>query len=67
MEFQDRTNTSDILIQVVKQRIWSNLPTLYHVEMGYETHIPEEVRQALRYIRTETALDMFALLLIFLL
>ena len=55
MDFQDRSNTSDILIQVVKRHIWDKLPTLYHVEMGYETHIPDEVRQALRYVRTETA------------
>ena len=55
MEFQDRSNTSDILTQVVKQHIWDNLPVLYHVEMGYETHIPDKVRQALRYVRTETA------------
>ena len=55
MEFQDRSETSDILIEVVKQRIWSKLPTLYHVEMGYETHIPEQVREALRYVRTATA------------
>ena len=55
MEFQDRSNTSDILTQVVKQHIWDNLPVLYHVEMGYETHIPDKVRQALRYVRTATA------------
>ena len=55
MEFQDRTDASNILIQIVKQHIWDNLPTLYHVEMGYETHIPDRVREALRYVRNVTA------------
>ena len=55
MEFQDRSDTSDILIEVVKQRVWDKLPALYHVEMGYETHIPDRVREALRYVRTATA------------
>ena len=55
MEFQDRTDTSDTLIGIVKQHIWDNLSDLYHVEMGYETHIPDRVREALRYVRTATA------------
>lgn len=55
MEFQDRTDTSDTLIRIVKQHIWANLPDLYHVETGYETHIPDRVREALRYVRTATA------------
>ena len=55
MEFQDRTDASNILIRVAEQHIWDNLPTLYHVEMGYETHIPDRVREALRYVRTATA------------
>ena len=55
MEFKDRSEGSDVLIQVVKQHIWDRSNLLYHVETGYETHIPEEARSYLRYVRNETA------------
>lgn len=54
-EFKDRSEGSDILVQVVRQHIWDRSNLLYHVETGYETHIPEEARSYLRYVRNETA------------
>ena len=55
MEFKDRSEGSDILIEVVCRHIWDRSRLLYHVETGYETHIEEEVRSYLRYVRNETA------------
>ena len=55
MNFQERSDASDIVIRVTKQHVWSKTPNLYHVETGYETHIPDHVRDALRYVRTKTA------------
>ena len=55
MDFENRSNASERLIELTKQHIWDNTPSLYHIEMGYETHIPDYVREALRYVRTETA------------
>ena len=55
MNFQERSDASDTVISLTKQYIWNNIPDLYHVEMGYETHIPDYVREALRYVRTKTA------------
>lgn len=55
MEFQDRTEGSDILIQVLRQHFWDKSESLYHVETGYETHIPEDIRETLRYVYNETA------------
>ena len=55
MEFKDRTEGSDILIEVVCRHIWDRSQLLYHVETGYETHIEENVRSYLRYVRNETA------------
>ena len=55
MEFKDRTEGSDVLIEVVNRHIWSKSRLLYHVETGYETHIPEEARSYLRYVRNATA------------
>ena len=55
MDFKDRTEGSDILIQVLKQYFWDESESLYHVETGYETHIPEYIRNALRYVYNRTA------------
>ena len=55
MEFKDRSEGSDVLVEVVKQHIWNRSHLLYHVETGYETHIPEEARSYLRYVRNDTA------------
>lgn len=55
MEFKDRSEGSDILIEVVCRHIWDQSRLLYHVETGYETHIEEDVRSYLRYVRNETA------------
>ena len=55
MEFKDRSEGSDILIDVVRRHIWDRSRLLYHVETGYETHIEEDVRSYLRYVRNETA------------
>ena len=55
MEFQDRAEGSDILIEVLKRHFWNKSESLYHVETGYETHIPEEIREVLRYVYNETA------------
>ena len=55
MEFKDRSEGSDILIEVVRRHIWDRSRLLYHVETGYETHIEEDVRSYLRYVRNETA------------
>lgn len=55
MEFKDRSEGSDILIEIVRRHIWDRSRLLYHVETGYETHIEEDVREYLRYVRNETA------------
>lgn len=55
MEFKDRSEGSDILIEVIRRHFWDRSRLLYHVETGYETHIEEEVRAYLRYVRNETA------------
>ena len=55
MEFKDRSEGSDVLVEMVKQHIWNKSQLLYHVETGYETHIPEEARSYLRYVRNDTA------------
>ena len=55
MEFKDRSEGSDVLVEVVKQHIWDKSQLLYHVETGYETHIPEDARSYLRYVRNKTA------------
>ena len=55
MEFKDRSEGSDVLIKIVNRHIWKKSRLLYHVETGYETHIPEEARSYLRYVRNETA------------
>ena len=54
MDFKDRTEGSNILIQVLKQHFWDESQSLYHVETGYETHIPEDIRKALRYVYNKT-------------
>ena len=43
MEFKDRSEGSDILIEVVRRHFWDRSRLLYHVETGYETHIEEDV------------------------
>lgn len=55
MKFQNRSTASDTLINIVTHYIWDNIPSIYHVKIGYESHIPSNVRQILRYIRTKTA------------
>lgn len=55
MNFQKRSDASKTLISLTKEHIWDKLPGIYHVELGYETHIPQDVRNTLRYIRTKTA------------
>lgn len=58
MSFNDRTSTADKIIQIFNNEFWSKPPISNRVILasyGYETHIPEEVRNQLRYTRTETA------------
>lgn len=58
MEFKDRSEGSDVLVEVVNQHIWVRSQLLYHAETGYETHIPEEARSYLQYVRNKTALHI---------
>ena len=55
MEFEDRSETSSVLVDVIERHFWSKSQLLYHVETGYETHIDKEIREALRYVRNKTA------------
>ena len=55
MDFKKRTGASDTVIRLTKEHIWDNISSIYHVEMGYETHIPRHVRNIFRHVRTETA------------
>ena len=57
MPFEQRSETSITLIDIVRQHFWDSneLQSLYHVETGYETQeMPEEVREHLRKIRNKT-------------
>ncbi len=55
MKFEERSSKANLLIDTVKGGIWDKFSSLYHVEFGYETHIPENVRESLRFVRNETA------------
>ncbi len=58
MGFEDRTAQANTLISSVTASVWEH-PNLksrfHHIPFGYETHIPENVRQKLRFIRTNAA------------
>lgn len=56
--FSDRTAETQTLINVMHQILWSHpqiQARLIHVHYGYETHIPESVREKMRYLYNETA------------
>ena len=57
MPFEERSQVSIILIDIVQKHFWDSdaLQSIYHVETGYETQeMPEEVREHLRHIRNKT-------------
>ena len=57
MAFEDRSQASITLIDIVQKHFWDSnaLRSVYHVETGYETQeIPEDVREHLRHIRNKT-------------
>jgi len=53
LSFEGRTEKAKTLIEIIQKHIWANLPYLLHVEFGYETYIPSEVRTAFRYVYNE--------------
>ncbi|MCL0076178.1 hypothetical protein M1O17_04875 [Dehalococcoidia bacterium] len=58
MGFGDRTTQANTLIEQVTTLLWEH-PSLksrfHHIPFGYETHIPDPVRQRLRFVYTMTA------------
>lgn len=57
-DFGDRTQEAQIVVQVIQKHVWDHpqiRSRVYHVQYGYETHIPDEIRQKLRHIRTDTS------------
>ncbi len=58
MRFEDRTTQANTLIEQVTTILWE-CPSLksrfHHIPFGYETHIPDPVRQKLRFVYTVTA------------
>ena len=57
MQFEERSQASITLVDIVKTHFWDSnaLQSLYHVETGYETQgMPEDVREHLRHIRNKT-------------
>lgn len=57
MQFEERSQASITLIDIVNKYFWDSnaLQSLYHVETGYETQeMPEDVREHLRHIRNKT-------------
>ena len=57
MPFEERSQVSITLIDIVRKHFWDSneLQSLCHVETGYETQeIPEDVRSLLRNIRNKT-------------
>lgn len=51
--FSDRTHDAQTLVNIIKETLWENPVVkgrLAHVEYGYETHIPPEIRERMRYI-----------------
>lgn len=57
-EFRERTQDAQRVIEVVTGTVWENPKVkrrLLYVQYGYETHIPPEVREKMRYLYNETA------------
>ena len=57
MEFEQRAGVSNTLIDIVKKHFWDGhelQQSLYHVDTGYETHIPENIRDLLRDVYNKT-------------
>lgn len=57
MLFEERSQASTTLIDILNKRFWNSnaLQSLYHVETGYETlEMPKDVREHLRHIRNKT-------------
>jgi hypothetical protein len=58
MGFRDRLAQTDTLIQILKICLWDRDPLagrLRMVDYGYETHVPDNVRQSMRFLRSATA------------
>lgn len=56
--FGGRTQDAQTLISIVTENLWENALVkrrLRHVQYGYETHIPSEVREKMRRLYNETA------------
>jgi hypothetical protein len=51
--FSDRARDAQTVVDIMRQTLWENPEVkrrLVHVEYGYETHIPPEVRERMRHI-----------------
>ena len=58
MAFDDRLAKAGTVVEIVNGLVWGVAPvsdTITVVPYGYETHVPDSVRQQLRYVRTVTA------------
>jgi hypothetical protein len=58
MGFGDRTTQGNTLVEQVNSVLWEHpsfKSRFQHIPFGYESHIPDHVRQRLRFIRTVTA------------
>lgn len=56
MAFEDRLTQASILVNIIEARIWQLLsPRITVMPFGYETHVPDRVRQQMRFLRTITS------------
>jgi hypothetical protein len=58
MGFGERTELADAVVETLSEKLWTQPSLKARVLLaayGYETHVPDEVKKLLRYIRTNTA------------
>lgn len=56
MAFSHRLNQANILVETLNKYIWLPLaPRITLVPFGYETHVPSNIRQQMRFLRTVTS------------
>lgn len=58
MAFGDRVSKANTVIDILNRFLWNQAPLknrVYLVSYGYETHVPDNIRSQMRFLRTITS------------